>query len=74
MSGKVLYVKLFRMRPSLFKTKAWGWAIWTAINAVTWVLAAILAMILPFFSSFLGVEGEQVERCGGGWQHDWTAS
>ncbi|SNX82134.1 related to neutral amino acid permease [Melanopsichium pennsylvanicum] len=56
-ANKHLYIIVFRSRPQhIHNSTKLGWLVWTLINAVTWVLAFILAQLIPFFSSFLGLE------------------
>lgn len=62
--SKQLYVRVLRARPSLKQggkaqrrsPRASSWLVWTLINVVVWTAAWILAELIPFFSSFLGVE------------------
>ncbi|SPO32410.1 related to neutral amino acid permease [Ustilago trichophora] len=56
-ANKQLYMIVFRSRPQhIHNSTTLGWIVWTLINALTWVLAFILAELIPFFSSFLGLE------------------
>nr|QBH67420.1 putative neutral amino acid permease [Ustilago esculenta] len=56
-ANKQLYMIVFRSRPQhIHNLTTLGWIVWTLINALTWVLAFILAELIPFFSSFLGLE------------------
>lgn len=56
-ANKHLYIIVFRSRPQhIHNSTKLGWIVWTLINALTWVLAFILAELIPFFSSFLGLE------------------
>ncbi|GAC98566.1 amino acid transporter [Pseudozyma hubeiensis SY62] len=56
-ANKHLYVIIFRSRPQhIHNSTTLGWIVWTLINALTWVLGFILACLIPFFSSFLGLE------------------
>lgn len=56
-ANKHLYVIIFRSRPQhIHNSTTLGWIVWTLINALTWVLGFILALLVPFFGSFLGLE------------------
>ena len=56
-ANKHLYVMIFRSRPRhIHENTRLGWIVWCLINAVTWTLGFILAELIPFFSSFLGLE------------------
>lgn len=56
-ANKHLYILAFRSRPQhIHNSTRLGWIVWTLINVLTWILAFILAELIPFFSSFLGLE------------------
>ncbi|KAN0065389.1 hypothetical protein ACQY0O_001225 [Thecaphora frezii] len=56
-AAKHIYVMVFRSRPRhIHESTTVGWVAWVVINAVTWTIAFILAELIPFFSSFLGLE------------------
>ncbi|PWY98876.1 hypothetical protein BCV70DRAFT_29856 [Testicularia cyperi] len=56
-ANKHLYLIVFRSRPKhIHNSTTLGWIVWTAINAFTWIIGFILAELIPFFSSFLGLE------------------
>ncbi|WFD29514.1 hypothetical protein MSPP1_000523 [Malassezia sp. CBS 17886] len=56
-SGKVLFLNFFSgRRRHLAKNRALSWGVWIVINVITWCLAFVLAEVIPFFSSFLGLE------------------
>lgn len=56
-SAKVLINNVFSgRRRALLKKPAALWVVWVVINAVTWTCAFVLAELIPFFGSFLGLE------------------
>ncbi|PKI83237.1 hypothetical protein MVES1_003227 [Malassezia vespertilionis] len=55
--GKVLFRNVFNgARKRYLKNPVINWGVWVGINVVTWVIAFVLAEVIPFFSSFLGLE------------------
>lgn len=56
-SGKALYIITFRGRRRHWANKPYvSWTAWIVINIVTWALGFVLAEVIPFFDSFLGLE------------------
>lgn len=56
-TGKVLMHNVFSgARRRFLKKPLYLWGTWILINLITWTLAFILAEVIPFFSSFLGLE------------------
>lgn len=56
-TGKTLLVCIFSgARRRWLKNPYINWGTWVLINIFTWTLAFVLAEVIPFFSSFLGLE------------------
>lgn len=56
-SGKALYIISFRGRRRRWASNKYvSWTAWIVINIVTWALGFVLAEVIPFFDSFLGLE------------------
>ncbi|WFD02006.1 hypothetical protein MOBT1_000689 [Malassezia obtusa] len=56
-NAKVLMRNVFSgARRRLLKKPVILWTVWILINLVTWVLAFVLAEVIPFFSAFLSLE------------------
>ncbi|KAI5780534.1 transmembrane amino acid transporter protein-domain-containing protein [Geopyxis carbonaria] len=54
-SARFLFFRLFRGSRHVHSNTTAGWAGWAAILAVTWVLAFIIAEVIPFFSDLLSL-------------------
>ncbi|KAH7183940.1 transmembrane amino acid transporter protein-domain-containing protein [Fusarium oxysporum] len=54
-TARFVFFRLFRNSHHLHSHTIVGWGSWTGILAVTWVLAFIIAQIIPFFNSLLSV-------------------
>ncbi|TIB15669.1 hypothetical protein E3P89_00573 [Wallemia ichthyophaga] len=52
---KQLWLEFFREKPMLTSNNWKAQAIWTALAFVTWMLALVLAQLIPFFSSLLSI-------------------
>ncbi|KAH9952019.1 transmembrane amino acid transporter protein-domain-containing protein [Amylocystis lapponica] len=58
--AKLIYVRIFRREDGItsrhMTTHSWtGWLTWTGISLSIWVLAFVIAEVIPFFNDLLGV-------------------
>ncbi|KAI0821377.1 transmembrane amino acid transporter protein-domain-containing protein [Irpex lacteus] len=54
-SSRFIFFRLFKESKHRHSNTVIGWASWTGIVAVTWVLAFIIAEVIPFFSDMLSL-------------------
>ena len=54
-SSRFVFFRLFSESKHRHSNTFLGWASWTGIVAVTWVLAFIIAEVIPFFSDMLSL-------------------
>ncbi|KAJ6500588.1 transmembrane amino acid transporter protein-domain-containing protein [Mycena sanguinolenta] len=54
-SARFIFFRLFRNSRHLHSNTVVGWSSWAAIIAVTWIMAFIIAEIIPFFSDMLSL-------------------
>lgn len=55
-TGKMLLVNVFRGSWRYLLDRNWTfWGIWILINITSWALAFVLAELIPFFNTFLGL-------------------
>jgi hypothetical protein len=52
-----MFFRLYHKSYHLYTNTLQGWLAWSGVNAVTWVLAFVLAEIIPFFSDMLSLIG-----------------
>ncbi|WFD21687.1 hypothetical protein MEQU1_000342 [Malassezia equina] len=56
-TGKMFMINVFSgARRRFLDNKLVTWTAWILINVVSWALAFVLAEVIPFFSTFLGLE------------------
>ncbi|KAJ7243373.1 transmembrane amino acid transporter protein-domain-containing protein [Mycena haematopus] len=54
-SARFIFFRLFRNSKHLYSNTVIGWGTWAGIIAVTWIMAFIIAEIIPFFSDMLSL-------------------
>ncbi|KAF7359247.1 Protein kinase domain-containing protein [Mycena sanguinolenta] len=54
-SARFIFFRLFRNSRHKHSNTLVGWATWAAIIAVTWIMAFIIAEVIPFFSDMLSL-------------------
>ncbi|KAI0090752.1 transmembrane amino acid transporter protein-domain-containing protein [Irpex rosettiformis] len=54
-SARFVFFRLFKDSKHRHSNTFVGWATWTGIVAVTWILAFIIAEVIPFFSDMLSL-------------------
>lgn len=55
MTTRFIFFRIFKHSRHLHSNTVVGWATWAGIVATTWVLAFIIAEIIPFFSDMLSL-------------------
>ncbi|CCU99975.1 unnamed protein product [Malassezia sympodialis ATCC 42132] len=56
-TGKMFMINVFSgARRRFLDNKVVTWTVWIVINIISWALAFVLAEVIPFFSTFLGLE------------------
>ena len=55
MSSRFVFFRLFRESKHRHSNTLVGWAAWAGIVAATWVLAFVIAEVIPFFSDMLSL-------------------
>ncbi|KAJ7843257.1 transmembrane amino acid transporter protein-domain-containing protein [Mycena leptocephala] len=54
-TARFVFFRLYHKSYHLYTNTLQGWLAWSGVNAVTWVLAFVLAEIIPFFSDMLSL-------------------
>ncbi|OAL54567.1 hypothetical protein IQ07DRAFT_640076 [Pyrenochaeta sp. DS3sAY3a] len=55
-SARFVFFRILENRPThMGEHTVVGWSVWAAILAVTWLLAFIIAEVIPFFSDLLSL-------------------
>ncbi|KAI0743430.1 transmembrane amino acid transporter protein-domain-containing protein [Daedaleopsis nitida] len=54
-SARFVFFRIFRNSRHLHSNTVLGWAVWVAIIAAVWVLAFVIAEVIPFFSDMLSL-------------------
>ncbi|SCU82311.1 LAME_0C00584g1_1 [Lachancea meyersii CBS 8951] len=54
-SGRLIFFTLFKRSKHLYSHTTVGWVAWVGILLVTWVVAFIIAEVVPFFSDLLSL-------------------
>lgn len=54
-TGRFIFFRIFKESKHRHSNTVLGWAVWVAILAATWVLAFIIAEVIPFFSDMLSL-------------------
>lgn len=52
---RFIFFRIFKSSTHLHSNTIIGWASWTGIVATTWVVAFIIAEVIPFFSDMLSL-------------------
>ncbi|RPD53679.1 hypothetical protein L226DRAFT_480597 [Lentinus tigrinus ALCF2SS1-7] len=54
-TGRFIFFRIFKDSKHRHSNTVLGWAVWVGILAATWVLAFIIAEVIPFFSDMLSL-------------------
>ena len=54
-TGRFIFFRIFKESKHRHSNTVLGWAVWVGILAATWVLAFIIAEVIPFFSDMLSL-------------------
>jgi hypothetical protein len=52
---RFVFFRIFRSSKHLHSNTITAWSTWTGIVAATWIVAFILAQVIPFFSDMLSL-------------------
>lgn len=54
-TARFIFFRIFRNSHHRHSNTIWGWTVWAGIIALTWVVAFIIAEVIPFFSDMLSL-------------------